>query len=168
MALPVLRRKNRVEQRDGSARRPNVTTDSWSPWTDFRQLHERMGQLLTETIGQALDADLPGGGWRPPADVEETAEAYLVELELPGVRREDIAVEFGGGELAVSGEIKERERVGLLRTRTRSMGRFDYRVSLPAEVREDRISASLSDGVLTVQLPKTEAARPRRIPISSS
>ena len=76
-------------------------------------------------------------------------------------------MEFGGGELAVTGEVKERERVGLLWTRTRPVGRFDYRVILPAEVEEDQVAASLSDGVLTVRVPKSERSRPRRIPISS-
>jgi HSP20 family protein len=91
----------------------------------------------------------------------------VVELELPGVKRDDVTVEFGGGELTVSGQVKERERKGFLRTRTRPVGRFDYRVSLPAEVEEDKVTASLSDGVLTVRVPKTERARQRKIPIST-
>jgi HSP20 family protein len=100
-------------------------------------------------------------------DVEETDDAYVVELELPGVKREDVSVEFGGGELSVTGEVKQKERVGFLRTRTRPVGRFDYRVQLPAEVHDDQVSASLSDGVLTVRVPKTDRARRRRIAINS-
>jgi HSP20 family protein len=76
-------------------------------------------------------------------------------------------VEFGGGELSVTGEVKQKERVGFLRTRTRPVGRFDYRVQLPAEVQDDEVNASLSDGVLTVRVPKTEKARRRRIAINS-
>jgi HSP20 family protein len=127
-----------------------------------------MGQLITE-----FDRALAGafgdrnGAWRPAADVEETDEAYLVELELPGVKREDVTVEFGGGELSVTGEVKKKERIGFLRTRTRPVGHFDYRVQLPAEVQEDQVSASLSDGVLIVRVPKTEKARRRRIIINS-
>ncbi|HZA16956.1 MAG TPA: Hsp20/alpha crystallin family protein [Pseudonocardiaceae bacterium] len=163
MALPVLRRNHAVEQRDQSARGWSPL-GRWSPWAEFTELYERMGRLLSESFDEA---DRPGGGWRPAADVEETADAYVVELELPGIKREDVSVEFGGGELTVAGEAKERERVGFLRTRTRLVGRFDYRVSLPADVEEDRVSASLSDGVLTVRVPKNEKSRPRRIPISS-
>jgi hypothetical protein len=82
--------------------------------------------------------DRAAGWWRPAADVEETAEAYLVELELPGVKQEDISVELSGGELVVSDEVKERERVGFLRSKTRRVGRFDYRLSLPADIEEDQ------------------------------
>jgi len=182
MALPVLRRTHRrrgpavaddsVQQRDRSAPAWSSRTLR-SPWAEFGELHERMGRLLSDTLGEPFasasgDGDRPGLGWRPLADVEETAEAYLVELELPGVKLEDVSVEFGGHELTVSGEVKERERVGFLRTRTRPVGRFDYRVSLPAEVEDDQVSASMSEGVLTVRAPKTERARQRRIPIRSS
>jgi HSP20 family protein len=69
--------------------------------------------------------------------------------------------------LVVTGEVTERKRVGLLRTRNRPVGRFHYRVSLPAEVDEDEVTASLADGVLTVRVPKTERARQRKIPIKT-
>jgi HSP20 family protein len=164
MALPVLGRSHTVEQKDQSARGWKSPVDRWSPWAEFTELHERMGRPLFEAFG---DAHRPGGGWRPAADVEETAEAYVVKLDLPGVKREDVAVELSGGELAITGEVKERARVGLLRTRTRLVGRFDYRVSLPADVQDDQAHASPSDGVLTVRIPKSEKARPRSIPISS-
>jgi HSP20 family protein len=77
-----------------------------------------------------------------------------------------VSVEFGGGELSVSGEVKQKERVGFLRTRTRPVGSFDYRISLPAQVQEDQVTASLADGVLTVRAPKTEQARRRKITIN--
>jgi hypothetical protein len=95
--------------------------------------------------------------------VEETGDAYVVELELPGAKREDISVELGGGELVATGEVSERKRMGLLRARIRPVGRFHYRVSLPAEVKEDEVTASLAEGVLTVRVPKTEKARQRKI-----
>jgi HSP20 family protein len=178
MALPVLRRNRAENGRDAiqhpatqhpatqhPATRP--VPDRWSPWAEFAELHERMGRLLAQfDTALAATLDRPGA-WRPAADVEETDDAYHVELELPGVRHEDVSVEFGGGELSVTGEIKQKERVGLLRTRTRPVGRFDYRIQLPAEVQDDQISAALSEGVLTVRVPKTESARRRRIAINS-
>src|SRR4051812_36297000 len=177
MALPVLRRNRasrgdhtveKAEQHDRVAQSSGPSVGRWSPWAEFTELHEQMGRLLSETFGGAFpDPDRAGSGWRPAVDVEETDEAYLVELELPGVKRDDVSVEFGGGELAVTGEVKQKERIGFLRTRTRPVGRFDYRVSLPAEVQEEQVSASLSEGVLTVRVPKTERARRRKIAISS-
>ena len=65
----------------------------------------------------------------------------------------------------VTGERKERERVGILRRRTRTVGRFHYEVLLPGEVDEEAVEASLHEGVLTVRVPKPLSERPRRIPV---
>ncbi|GAA3934479.1 Hsp20/alpha crystallin family protein [Actinoplanes auranticolor] len=101
-------------------------------------------------------------------DTTETDDAYLVDIEVPGVRRRDLTVEVTGGELRVSGEIVEKEKIGWLRHRTRRTGRFAYRRSLPAGIDTEHISADLTDGVLTVRVPKTEAARRRRITVQAA
>ena len=101
-------------------------------------------------------------------DIEEQDEAFLVEAELPGVRREDDSIELVGNELSITGEIKDKERKGILRRRTRRTGRFEYRVTLPGEADAERVDASLHDGVLTVRIPKPERNRPRRIEVKAS
>jgi HSP20 family protein len=65
------------------------------------------------------------------------------------------------------GEIKERERKGALRHKTRRTGRFDYRVVLPEHVDSEKIDASLADGVLTVRVPKSEHAQRRKVEIKT-
>ena len=60
-----------------------------------------------------------GAGGSPLADTSESDDAYLVEVELPGVRRDDVAIDLVGDELVITGEFKERERTGLLRTHIR-------------------------------------------------
>ncbi|HEX2023817.1 MAG TPA: Hsp20/alpha crystallin family protein [Acidimicrobiales bacterium] len=105
------------------------------------------------------------GGFTPLADMEETDDAYVVEVELPGVKRDDISIEVAGRRLSVSGERKERQRTGILRRRTRTVGRFNYEIVLPGDVEEDAVSASMDEGVLVVRLPKPAAARPRRIAV---
>ena len=103
----------------------------------------------------------------PLADVEETDDAYIVEVELAGVKREDVSVEVTGSRVTISGERKERQRGGILRRRTRTVGQFRYDVDLPGQIEEDGVSASMEEGVLTVRLPKPAKDRPRRIPINS-
>jgi len=125
---------------------------------------DRLSQQLSGVLGMELPS--LADGFTPLADIEESDDAYAVELELPGVKRDDITVEVSGRRLMVSGERKERERVGILRRRTRSVGRFHYEVTLPAELDEDGIEASLSDGVLTLRVPKAASERPRRIKVS--
>ena len=107
------------------------------------------------------------GAFTPLADVEETDEAYLAEIELPGVKIEDLSVEVAGRRLTVTGERKERERVGILRRRTRRTGQFDYRVHLPGDVDAEAITANIDSGVLTVRVPKGERARRRRVEIKA-
>jgi HSP20 family protein len=102
------------------------------------------------------------------ADVEETDDAYLVEIELPGVKRDDVSVEVAGRRLTVSGERKERERVGILRRRTRAVGRFHYEVVLPGDVEEEGVSASMDEGVLTLRVLKAASGRPVASPSAES
>jgi HSP20 family protein len=133
----------------------------WDPLKELDDLHERMDQLLQ---GAGIR---PDGMWTPLVDIEETDDAWLVEAELPGVKTDDITVEVHGSELGISGEIKERERKGILRRRTRRTGRFDYRVTLPGDADSDKVDAELHDGVLTVSVPKSERAKPHRIEVKS-
>ena len=131
-------------------------------WDPFRELDE-----LTQRVNSLWEANASGGlqGWAPLADVEETDDAYLVEIELPGVKRDDVDIEIAGRRVTVHGERKEKERVGILRKRERTVGRFHYEVTLPGDVDEDGVEAHLDEGVLNVRLPKPEHARPRRIQI---
>jgi HSP20 family protein len=81
------------------------------------------------------------------------------------VSREDINVELRDGELVISGDVKERERTGRVRRRSRRTGHFEYHVMLPGEIDEERIDATLHEGVVTVRAPKTERAKARRIEV---
>jgi HSP20 family protein len=148
-----------VRQQDRSTQ----TIERWDPFREFEQLHSRMSELM--------ESALPGAGnghpWVPSVDVEETDDAWIVEAEVPGAKREDINVEVNDSELVISGEIKERERVGLLRRRTRRMGAFEYRVMLPGRAAADKVDAKLNEGVLTVRVPKPEESRPSRVNVQS-
>jgi HSP20 family protein len=154
MAVPVRRRETGTQP--GTAAR-------WDPFRELEQLHSQMGQLMQGVLPEA--GMLPA--WTPAADIEETDDAWIIELELAGVARDDIHIEARDNEIAITGEIKEKERAGILRRRTRRVGEFEYRVQLPAGVDSNHIEATLQDGVLTVRVPKLESARPRRIEVQS-
>lgn len=141
------------------ARRRDSATSTSSALSDLDTLTQEFARLLDLP---SLGAD---AGITPLADVEETDDAYLVDVELPGVKKQDVDIELQDRRLVISGERRERERVGLLRRKARSTGRFYFEITLPEPVDEDQVEAHLEDGVLQVRVPKREGARRRHIDI---
>jgi HSP20 family protein len=148
-----------------SARAP----ERWEPLGELEQMTQRMRRMLEQTFGGFEPSPLlpDAEGWSPFVDIEEQEDAYVLEAELPGVKREDVNIEVFGRELSITGEIKERERKGAVRRRTRRTGRFEYRVRLPDEVDSSQIEASLDQGILSIRAPKSESAERRKIEIKS-
>jgi HSP20 family protein len=152
MALPV--------------RRPTAHATHVAPWDPFREFEEL--QAATGQLLEGLMAGPNGGVWAPPVDIEETEDAWVVEAELPGVDKKDIEVDVREGELTISGDIKEKERKGILRRKTRRTGHFEFRVTLPGGADPSQVDANVQHGVLTVRIPKPEQSRPRRIEVTSA
>jgi HSP20 family protein len=136
----------------------------YDPFAEFNRLAQQMAQAF-ESQWPDLPALLGREGFAPPADVEETEDAYLIDLDLPEVDKDDIEIEVTGRRLVVSGERKQKERTGVLRRQTRVVGRFRYEVTLPDQVNAEGIDASLSDGVLHLRVPKSQGAQRRRIEV---
>jgi HSP20 family protein len=135
----------------------------WDPFADLEWLNRQLTSRL-DAIRRQLP-DLLNGAFTPLADVEETSDAYSIEIELPGVKRDNIDIEIAGRRVTVHGERKEKERVGILRRRERTVGRFHYEVTVPGDVDADAVEAKLDDGVLTLRLPKPASEQARRIEI---
>jgi HSP20 family protein len=135
----------------------------WDPFAEMAQLNEALRRYL-----DSWDREFPmelDGGFTPLCDLEEGDDAYELEVELPGIERDDVDVEVTGRRVRVAGERREQERAGVLRRRARGTGRFACEVMLPGDVDPDGARASLRDGVLTIHLPKAESPR-RRIALS--
>jgi HSP20 family protein len=128
------------------------------PFGDFTQLWNRMSQIFESGGPEGQDA------WIPAVETEETNDAYLVRAELPGMKSDDVDVELRGNELRITGEVNEETTGKTLRHRH---GKFAYRTSLPSGADADNIEAHLSDGILTVQVPKAVQAQSRRIDVKS-
>jgi HSP20 family protein len=137
-----------------------------SPMHDFEEIYDRLGQLMTVVADPAfMTQALAETAWVPAADISETDDAYLVEIDLPGADRADIDVQLDGSELLVTGEIQEESRERRLR-RNRRTGRFEFRATLPGDIDADRVDASFDDGVLLLVLPKAHVGGPRHVQIS--
>jgi HSP20 family protein len=106
--------------------------------------------------------------WAPALDVHEDKDKFTVNLELPGLKREDIAVQIEDGSLVISGERKV-ETVSddtEVHRRERSYGKFSRTLTLPTAVAAEQVKASYKDGILSVTLPKAEAAKPKQIDVA--
>jgi HSP20 family protein len=137
------------------------------PSREFEDIYDRMGQLITMAFGDLPAGQVLNAPWRPLANISETDDGYQVEVELPGVNKDQLNVELNDRELVITGEVAEPKEDGRRRRRsTRRTGRFEFRASLPGDINPEGVSATLSDGVLTVKIPKSEAARPRRVEVT--
>jgi HSP20 family protein len=128
---------------------------------------------LDRVFDQAFGSSLGSRVWVPAMDVAERKDAYVVQAELPGLRPDQVDVSFEKNVLTIRGTKPasfDASTDGELRifAAERVSGSFERSVRLPEFVDAERITASFDNGVLTVTVPKAEAARPRRIAIQGS
>jgi HSP20 family protein len=147
------------------ARRSGRNLNVVNPSREFEDIYDRMGQLMNFAFGGLTPAALADMPWSPLADLSETDEAYVVRADLPGVSKDQVDVQLQDRELVITGEIADTEH-GRRHRSSRRTGRFEFRTYLPGDVNADGVTAQLSDGVLTVTVPKSEAAKPRKIEIT--
>jgi HSP20 family protein len=105
--------------------------------------------------------------WVPPIDVQETDKEYLLNVELPGIKKEDVKVEVLEGVLTIEGERKqEKEEKGKRFHKVeRTYGKFVRQFTLPTEVAADKVEAAFKDGMLNVHLPKTAVTKPTSVEV---
>jgi len=139
------------------------------PRDPFQQLRQEMDRLLTGLRDQLPDVAWAWPGRSQPAvNLWEEDDSLVAELEVPGVKSDQVDVSVVGAELSLKIERPERQPEGATyHRRERPAGTFTRVLRLPCEVDADRVEAELKDGVLTIRLPKAEAAKPRKIRIST-
>jgi len=137
------------------------------PIAEIEQLQEQMGQIISAFFRDPMlsGAAQQAPAWVPAADIEEMDDAYVIEMEVPGVHKDDVTIELRDNEVRITGEVKQKERTGRLRRQTRRVGQFEYLVMLPGDVDPEKVEANLHEGVLTVRLGKAAASQPRQIEV---
>ena len=143
-----------------------ATLVRWEPFREIAQLQGEMGRLfngLLEGQGRASQ------GWIPPLDVWETESELVYAFDLPGIPEDKISVELEDGALTVSAEReKQVEQTGDRYFRfERRYGTFARTIAVPQGVSDDAITATYTDGVLEVHVPKPEQPKPKRIQIGN-
>ena len=134
-----------------------MTTRRWDPLRDLLTLQERMNRLFEDTLSATRSAPPLGtGSWMPLADVYETAEGFVVQVDLPGLRPEDVEVHVDGDRLILRGRRAPSEptRPDNYYRMERSYGPFVRTFVLTPDVDPDRVTAQFRDGLLRLELPK--------------
>jgi HSP20 family protein len=124
-----------------------------------------MGDLMERFFGN--DEEWALTRFTPPLNLSETENGYEVTVELPGMEREHVSVELREGDLCISGEKHEEkeEKDKAFHRIERRHGEFRRLVHLPGAVAEEKVEAKFVNGILTVIVPKSEEAKPKRIPV---
>jgi HSP20 family protein len=142
------------------ARRPNLPMPFTSLIRDAEEMQNRLSGFFDDKFGRDL---LQPIGWIPAVEIVENDSELLITAEVPGMAPKDVKVEFNDGVLTISGEKTEEkkstgdgDRYHLVE---RSYGSFQRAFTLPPFVDVDKINAEVKDGVLTLRLPKTAAAK---------
>ncbi len=136
-------------------------TDAFLP---FMQLRRELSQLLDGYEGNGGAA--PRGF--PPVNIWDDGERFYAEAELPGVQQADVEVFTIGDELTLRGKRSPQESTDVTyHRRERGAGEFERVIALPAQLDAERVEARLHNGVLTVSIPKAEAAKPRKITVQA-
>ena len=140
-----------------------------APFSDFDNLNATTQHLFDEVFGKEFP--FKAQGWAPAVNAAETKDEFTVTAELPGMKPEDVSVDFTDGMLTIRGE-KVNEKTEKEDDRTyymweRRFGTFQRTLPFPGGIDDKKIAAEFKDGVLTVNLPKTEEVKPKRqaIPI---
>jgi len=128
----------------------------WDPFRDLLSIQHRLERL----------AETGAHGWAPAIDLCETATAFIVTAELPGLSRDQVQIELHERRLTLRGRRDARVSCEQYHQVERSHGEFCRVVALPQAVDATRITADLSAGVLTVTVPKATPVGPHRVPVS--
>jgi len=141
---------------------------NWSSTDRLASLRDEVNRLF-DFSWPSRDSGL-FSGWSPALDVFDDKDNLVVKVELPGLKKDEINLSLHDGVLTISGERKqEREtKEGESFRSERYFGKFQRSVTLPTAVDGSKVNAAYKDGVLTVDLPKAEEAKPKQIAVSVS
>ena len=150
-----------------------TTMMRWDPFQDLRNAQDEMSQM-SPMLAHALGLHTQQGNeramtsaWAPALDISERKDAYLVTVELPGLKPEDLDITMEDGLLTIQGErhFAHDSSEQQFHRVERRYGAFRRSITLPAHVMAEGIEASFEDGVLQILVPKAEEAKPKRIQV---
>lgn len=139
----------------------------WNPFREMEALQSRVLRALHPTSSAGTGEAAGMAEWMPVVDISEDDTGYLIKAELPEVTREQVNITVENGHLTFTGarSFEKSENTRKYHRVERAYGSFSRSFALPDDVDPDRIHADFKDGLLAIHMPKSEAARPRRIEV---
>ena len=142
---------------------------SWDLFEDLRAAQDemRMARGRGWRPGQQHDGGTSPAAWAPAVDISERKDAYLVAVELPGVKPDEVEITLEDGLLTIQGErhFAHDSAEERMHRAERHYGAFRRSITLPSHVEADKIEASTQDGVLQIMVPKAPDVQAKRIQV---
>jgi HSP20 family protein len=145
----------------------NVTR--WDPFGEMLTLREAINGLFEDSVVQPAAGR--GQNVAMPLDVAETPHAFIVEAVVPGIKEEDLDITLQNNVLTISGEVRQEQQSGEkphFHRVERRYGRFSRTIGFPMAVQTEGVQASLANGILRLEVPKSEALKPRKITLNNN
>jgi len=147
-------------------RRQSSSSSVWDPFREFQDLSDRLNRIFqTNQNGghEGREQALTLFDWAPAVNISETDKAYLVKVDLPEVKKENVKVAHENGVLTIEGERRQEKRDDNEKFHRveSSYGKFLRRFTLPDDGQEEAIEATFKDGSLTIVIPKAASKRPK-------
>jgi HSP20 family protein len=140
----------------------------WDPFRELEEMSDRLNRMVARPVTKTSGKEaLTVADWMPTVDISETAGEYVIQAELPEVKKDDVKVTLEEGVLTIQGQRRQEkdEKTTKYHRIERSYGTFVRSFSLPDQVNESGVKAEFKDGVLNLHIPKSEKAKPRAIEV---
>jgi len=142
----------------------------WRPMADLFSIRDEMDRLFDDVFTHSpFRRGLLEYRWNPRIDIAETTDEIVVKAELPGMTREDVNISITDNVLTLKGEKKQEEEIKEENYHhvERSYGSFQRSFTLPTSVKPEDAKATFKDGILSINVPKREEAKPKKIKINA-
>jgi len=140
----------------------------FEPYREMQTFQDRLNRVFGNFGRGERDEEMNLAAWAPPVDIAEEKDRIMITAELPGFRDNEISIQTENGMLTISGERKFEKESGERNYHRveRAYGQFVRTFSLPNNVDRERIQATFQNGLLKIELPKREDAKPRQIRVT--
>ena len=146
-----------------------MTIVRWDPFRNMTTLQDRINRIFEEanTRSRDYDNEVSKCDWRPIVDIYDTEKSIIINAELPGLSKDDIALDVKENLLTLNGERKVDEQVkdDNYYRRERCFGSFERAFTLPSMIDSEKITANFKDGILKIEIPKPEEKKSKQISI---